>query len=85
MKKGIEVCPANGGATNWYSPSFNPATWMFYFRSYEACAVFRTQAGKFEEGGTYYASGARFLEESGESYINAFDLGKLDFAWRDLQ
>ena len=23
-EKGVRVCPANGGATNWYSPSYNP-------------------------------------------------------------
>lgn len=84
-ESGVEVCPANGGATNWYSPTYNPATHMFYFRSYEACALFRTGAEQFEVGGTYYATGSRFIEESGKSYINAFDLGKLDFAWRNLQ
>ena len=31
-EKGVEVCPASGGATNWYSPSYDPATHMFYFR-----------------------------------------------------
>src|ERR1700748_1356400 len=25
-EKGVEVCPASGGATNWYSPSYDPAT-----------------------------------------------------------
>jgi alcohol dehydrogenase (cytochrome c) len=82
---GVRVCPANGGATNWYSPSYAPTTHMFYFRSYEACAVFRSKATPFEEGTTYYSTGAQFLAETGRGYINAFDLDTLDFAWRDLQ
>lgn len=82
---GVRVCPANGGATNWYSPSYSPATHMFYFRSYEACAVFQSKTTQFEEGSTYYSTGAEVVPGSGKGYINAFDLNMLDFAWRDLQ
>lgn len=52
-EKGVRVCPANGGATNWYSPSYNPATHMLYFRSYEACALIRSNAHPFVEGQAY--------------------------------
>ena len=82
---GVRVCPANGGATNWYSPSYDPILHMFYFRSYEACAVIHSNPKPFEEGRTYYASGMRGADEAGKAYINAFDLDTLDFAWRDLQ
>lgn len=82
---GVQVCPANGGATNWYSPSYNPEDHIFYFRSYDACALFRSQSSDFEEGRTYYAGGARFESGSGRGYIDAFDLDTLDFVWRDLQ
>jgi len=84
-EKGVKVCPANGGATNWYSPSYSQATHIFYFRSYEACAIFRKGTAQFGEGDTYYATGARFEEQTGKSYINGFDLDRLDFAWRELQ
>ena len=84
-EKGVKVCPANGGATNWYSPSYNPATRMFYFRSYDDCAVFRARPTAFEPGAGFYATGARLSNEPGKGYINAFDLEKLDFAWRDKQ
>ncbi len=84
-EKGVRVCPANGGATNWYSPSYDPSTHMFYFRSYEACAVIQSNTKPFEEGRNYYASGMRAVDEPGKGYINAFDLNTLDFAWRDLQ
>lgn len=84
-EKGVRVCPANGGATNWYSPSYDPSTHMFYFRSFEACAIVQSNIKPFEVGRAYYASGTRSVDEPGKAYINAFDLNTLDFAWRDLQ
>jgi alcohol dehydrogenase (cytochrome c) len=84
-ENGVQVCPAAGGATNWYSPSYNSTAHMFYFRSFEACAIFRSKSKSFEEGNTYYSTGTRGVGEGGKSYINAFDLGTLDFAWRDVQ
>jgi len=84
-EKGERVCPANGGATNWYSPSYNPATHIFYFRSFEACALIQSNTRPFAEGQAYYASGIRTTGETGKSNINAFDLDTLDFVWRSLQ
>ena len=84
-EKGVRVCPANGGATNWYSPSYDPATRMFYFRSYEACATIQSEPKPFEEGANYYATGLRNADDTGKAYINAFNLDTLDFSWRRLQ
>ena len=84
-ENGVRVCPGNGGATNWYSPSYDPSSTMFYFRSFEACAIVQSNTKLFETGRAYYASGTRSVNEPGKAYINAFDLNTLDFAWRDLQ
>lgn len=84
-ENGVRVCPANGGATNWYSPSYDPAAHMFYFRSFEACAVIQSNTKSFEVGRTYYAGAMRGGGEPGKGYINAFSLDTLDFAWRDPQ
>ena len=85
-EQGVRVCPGAGGATNWYSPSYSPATHMFYFRSLEACAIFRAKTEPFEEGHSYYSTGTRLAAgERSQGYINAFDLNKLQFAWRDPQ
>jgi alcohol dehydrogenase (cytochrome c) len=85
-EQGVRVCPAAGGATNWYSPSYNPAMHMFYFRSLDACSIFRSKTEPFEEGHTYYSTGTRQeIGETSKGYINAFDLNKLDFSWRNLQ
>ncbi len=83
-EKGIEVCPSQDGATNWYSPSYNEVTHMFYFRSEKACNIFQAKTEPFQEGRTYYSTGLRRpMGEISEGSINAFDLDKLDFAWRD--
>ncbi|HUK31356.1 MAG TPA: PQQ-binding-like beta-propeller repeat protein [Candidatus Acidoferrum sp.] len=84
-EKGVRVCPSNGGATNWYSPSYNPATHMFYFRSYEACAILKSEEEAFTEGRPYYGSAIQTSGETGKGYINAFDLDTLDFTWRAPQ
>ena len=84
-EKGVTVCPSVNGATNWYSPSYDPATKMFYFRSLEQCSLFKATTETFVEGEAYYSTGAeRPLGEHPESvWINAFDVEKLDFAWRE--
>jgi alcohol dehydrogenase (cytochrome c) len=37
---GTHVCPSQDGATNWYSPSFNPLTGMYYFQTNERCSIY---------------------------------------------
>jgi alcohol dehydrogenase (cytochrome c) len=60
---------------------------MLYFRSLEACSLFQAKTEPFEEGRAYYSTGARrpLGNPPNMGYINAFDLDKLDFAWRDQQ
>jgi len=85
-EKGVLVCPSGDGATNWYSPSYDPTTNMFYFRSMERCSVITKKPELFEEGRTYYATGGWTSPgQITKGYINAFDLKKLDFAWRNPQ
>ncbi len=88
-ENGVKVCPSYGGGTNWYSPSYSPALKTFYFRSSEACTVFSAKTTPFKELSTYYSTGTRNSPVSdtvnSESWINAFSLDKLDFAWRDKQ
>jgi PQQ-dependent dehydrogenase (methanol/ethanol family) len=38
--KGVLTCPSKRGASNWMSPSFNPATGLFYVPSLEQCDVY---------------------------------------------
>lgn len=79
------MCPANRGATNWYSPTYDSAAHVFYFRFLEACATIQSRPKPFEEGTAHYATGLQNADENGKAYINAFNLGRLDFSWRILQ
>ena len=85
--KGVRICPGIEGATNWYSPSYDPQTNMFYFRSLEECGVFQAKTEPLKDGHPYYSTGTRIPpgDAPSESYINAFSLAKLDFTWRDKQ
>jgi len=38
---GTVTCPGARGATNWYSPAFNPATRLFYVMAAEDCNLYR--------------------------------------------
>lgn len=83
-EQGVEVCPAEGGATNWYSPTYDPATELFYFRSLDACALIKAKSEPFVEGSSYYSTGMQMLG-GGQGYVNAFSLKTLDFLWRNRQ
>jgi alcohol dehydrogenase (cytochrome c) len=84
-EKGVTVCPSYSGATNWYSPSYDPDTNTFYFRSLEECSLFQAKPQPFVEGQDYYATGTAHApgEHPDWGYLNAFNLDTLDFAWRN--
>ena len=51
---GTKVCPSQDGATNWFSPSFNPATGLYYVQTFEKCSIYTTtQQGPWESGKSY--------------------------------
>jgi alcohol dehydrogenase (cytochrome c) len=51
---GTKVCPSQDGATNWFSPSFNPSTGLYYVQTFEKCSIYTTsKQGDWESGKTY--------------------------------
>jgi len=58
-KEGTVVCPDMAGATNWFSPSYNPQTGLFYFIAAESCHKYFLEPQKFEEGREFYATGVK--------------------------
>ena len=58
-KEGTVVCPDMTGATNWFSPTYNPDTGLIYFIALESCHTYFLEPQKFEEGKGYYATGVR--------------------------
>jgi alcohol dehydrogenase (cytochrome c) len=58
-KEGTVVCPDMTGATNWFSPTYNPDTGLFYFIALESCHTYFLEPQKFAEGREYYATGVK--------------------------
>lgn len=81
--EGTLVCPGFEGATNWYAPSYNPATHLLYFLSLEDCATYFLKPQEFEEGRTYYSTGVKHPRyRNAEKTLLAFDVTSGKFAWR---
>jgi alcohol dehydrogenase (cytochrome c) len=52
--EGTKVCPSQDGATNWFSPSFSPATGLYYLQTFEKCSIYtKSDQGDWESGKSY--------------------------------
>ncbi|HXM16051.1 MAG TPA: PQQ-binding-like beta-propeller repeat protein [Candidatus Eremiobacteraceae bacterium] len=80
--EGTEICPSFAGATNWYSPSYNPDQNRLYFLVLQDCGTFFLKPEEFAEGRTYYATGVRHSRtvKLGKKLM-AYDLATNKFAW----
>ena len=84
--EGTRICPGFAGATNWFSPTYNEKTHLFYFLILEDCSVYSAKVEKFEEGRAYYSTGVKHRpDENAQKVLVAFDPAKNDFAWRAPQ
>ena len=81
--EGTLVCPGYSGATNWYSPAYNPETHFIYFLALEECGTFFTKPEEFKEGRGYYATGVKHVaDDSREKTLIAYNVESGEFAWR---
>jgi len=55
--EGTNICPGIDGATNWFSPSYNPDTRLFYVIALESCNLFLAKPKEFAKGATFYNTG----------------------------
>jgi alcohol dehydrogenase (cytochrome c) len=82
-KEGTVVCPDMTGATNWFSPSYNPDTRLLYFMALENCQKYLLDPQEFAEGKAFYATGAKKIPgERGQKILTAFNPESAQFAWR---
>jgi alcohol dehydrogenase (cytochrome c) len=58
-KEGVHICPGIVGATNWFSPSYNPQTGLFYVMALENCNLYFTKPQTFSLGETFYGTGTK--------------------------
>jgi alcohol dehydrogenase (cytochrome c) len=80
---GARVCPGFAGATNWYAPSYNPATHLFYFLASENCNLYFRGAEKFAPGRTFYATGAkRSPGDVSKKILLAYDVSTSKAIWK---
>jgi alcohol dehydrogenase (cytochrome c) len=80
---GTKVCPAQEGATNWFSPSFNPSTGLYYVQTFEKCTLYiKSDQGEWESGRTYLGGTQRGASDpTPERILRAIDLGTGRIAW----
>jgi len=57
--EGTVICPGIDGATNWYSPSYNPDTGLFYVLALENCDLFLSKPEEFVQGQVFYNTGSK--------------------------
>jgi alcohol dehydrogenase (cytochrome c) len=56
---GTKVCPSQDGATNWFSPSYNPDTGLYYLQTFEKCSIYTKADGGTWETGKQYLGGSQ--------------------------
>jgi alcohol dehydrogenase (cytochrome c) len=68
-REGTLICPGINGATNWFSPSYNPNTRLFYVMVLENCNLFFASTRRFVQGETYYDTGTKLPPEEHQQKI----------------
>ncbi len=79
---GTKVCPSQDGATNWFSPSYNPATGLFYVQTVEKCSMYSKRPAEWEAGRAFLGGAQRTVPgEKPERILRAIDIqtGKINW------
>ena len=84
--QGTYICPSINGATNWFSPSYNPDTNLFYVMALESCNLFFADPKPFATGETYYDTGTKLPpDEHPQKILLALSLLDGKPVWRYSQ
>jgi alcohol dehydrogenase (cytochrome c) len=80
---GTKVCPSQDGATNWFSPSFNPATGLYYVQTFEKCSIYtKSDQGPWESGKSYLGGSQRTADSPvPQRILRAIDIKTGAIAW----
>jgi alcohol dehydrogenase (cytochrome c) len=81
--EGTKVCPSQDGATNWYSPSYNPSTGLYYVQTFEKCSIYTKRAqGPWEPGKTYLGGSQRTAPDpTPQRILKAIDIRTGEIRW----
>ncbi len=80
---GTKVCPSQDGATNWFSPSYNPGTGLYYVQTFEKCSVYTKSDPGTWESGRQYLGGSQHKPpgEKPQRILKAIDIQTGKIAW----
>ena len=80
---GTTVCPGIDGATNWFSPSYNPGTGLFYVMALESCSVYFAHPQPFTQGTTFYGTGTKLApDDRAQKILLAYSPSEGKIVWR---
>jgi len=81
--EGTQICPSIDGATNWFSPSYNPDTGFFYVMALESCSVFFARPQEFAIGQTLYGTGTKLApDDHAQKILLAYSVPEGKIVWR---
>jgi alcohol dehydrogenase (cytochrome c) len=80
--QGTSVCPSQDGATNWFSPSFNPSTGLFYVQTLEKCSVYSKRPEEWVAGHSFLGGAMRSpRDEKPQKILRALDIQTGEAKW----
>lgn len=81
--EGTYICPGINGATNWFSPSYNPQTGLLYVMALESCNLYFAKPRPFAKGETFYNTGTkRPPNEHAQKILLALSVANGKTVWR---
>jgi alcohol dehydrogenase (cytochrome c) len=80
---GTYVCPSQDGATNWFSPSYSPATGLYYVQTFEKCSIYTKRSGDVWQRGKPYLGGTQKVapEPAPQRILKAIDIASGVVQW----
>lgn len=80
--KGTKVCPAQDGATNWFSPSYNPTLHLFYVQALEACSIVAKRPVEWQAGRGFLGGSSQTASDAPHfKVLRAIDIQSGKTAW----
>ena len=79
---GKKVCPGVKGATNWFSPSYNPDLGLLFVMAIEQCDIYYSSARAYVKGEAYDGTAADSIpSEPGQVFLRAIDVQTGEIRW----
>ena len=80
--EGNRACPGVVGGTNWFSPSYNPQTGLFYVVAMEQCDKYVSSTQGYQKGRGFEGTGAQAIPgEAGQKFLRAIDVSTGKMRW----